>query len=284
VNSSCLISVILTTYGRPEQVRQALEAVAAVEAPAGGFEVVVVDDGSPQPVDAIVSPFADRIPVRLVRQQNGGCAKARNTGAAASNGRYLVFLDDDCTPPPDWLTRIEAGFARHPEAMIGGRQENILTRNRFSAASQLMVDFLLETANGNREAGTYLNNIALSRAAFNAIGGFDERFAHAAEDRDLCDRWVAAGRRIIYDPSLIVYHAHHLTWRTYWVQHYRYGRGAACRWRKNTIGPRRPGYYLRLLAYPFRRCPLPEAVASLALLLVAQAATLWGFVREVRQR
>lgn len=280
---SCLISVILTTFGRPEQLRQALEGVAAAEAPEGGFEVVVVDDGSPEPVDGIVGRHAERMPVRLIRRENGGCAKARNTGAAEARGRYVVFLDDDCTPPRDWLKRLKEGFSRHPGAMIGGRQENILEGNRFSATTQLLIDFLLETANRDPLAGTYLNNIALSRAAFESMGGFDPEFSKTAEDREFCDRWVAEGRQIVYDQGLIVYHAHHLDWRSYWRQHYRYGKGAACRWRKNMTGPKRPGYYLQLLAYPFRRCPLPEAVVSLCLLVLAQTATLWGFVREVRQ-
>lgn len=277
------ISVVLTTYSRPAALRRALEAVAELRPPKGGFEVVVVDDGSPEPVEGIVDEYSGRLRVRLVRQENGGCARARNAGAARARGEYLVFLDDDCTPPQWWLQRLEQAFEQDPGAMIGGRQVNILHENRFSAASQLLVDFLLEAANPDRRAGTYLNNIALRRSDFEAMGGFDPTFSKSAEDRDFCDRWLGAGRQIIYEPGITVDHAHHLTLRSYWRQHAGYGRGVVYRWRKHTRGPQQPGYYLRLLSYPFGRCPVGEAVASLVLLALAQVAMLWGILSEARR-
>jgi GT2 family glycosyltransferase len=283
VPAAVFFSVVLTTYARPATLRRALEAVAELRPPEGGFEVVVVDDGSPEPVEGIVDEFSGRLPLHLVRQENGGCARARNTGAAHARGEYLVFLDDDCAPPPGWLFQLQRGFRQDPEAMIGGRQVNILHENRFSAASQLLVDFLLEAANRDRRAGTYVNNIALRRSAFEAMGGFDPDFSKSAEDRDFCGRWVGEGQQIIYEPGITVDHAHHLTLRSYWRQHAGYGRGAFHRWRKHRRGPNRPGYYLRLLFYPFGRCPLREAVASLFLLVLAQAATLWGILSEVRR-
>jgi GT2 family glycosyltransferase len=57
----------------------------------------------------------------------------------------------------------------------------------------------------------YAANMAFERRAILALGAFDERFARAAEDNDLCYRWLQAGGTIAYDPGLVVWHHE---WRT----------------------------------------------------------------------
>ncbi len=57
----------------------------------------------------------------------------------------------------------------------------------------------------------YTNNMAVRRAEIMRVGGFDERFTTVAEDNDLCYRWLALGRRILYEPGIVVWH---LDWRT----------------------------------------------------------------------
>jgi GT2 family glycosyltransferase len=52
----------------------------------------------------------------------------------------------------------------------------------------------------------YPNNMALSAAAAQALGGFDERFTAAAEDNDFCYRWLSAGGIVAYDPGMVVWH------------------------------------------------------------------------------
>jgi GT2 family glycosyltransferase len=48
----------------------------------------------------------------------------------------------------------------------------------------------------------------------------------AGEDREFCDRWLRHGYRMAYVPKATVYHAHELTFCTFWRQHFGYGRGA----------------------------------------------------------
>lgn len=74
--------------------------------PATAFEVVVADDGSEDATADIVSGFADRNGVRLVRCAGGTCAAARNAGAAASAGRVLCFVDADTIVPEHAVDRI----------------------------------------------------------------------------------------------------------------------------------------------------------------------------------
>ena len=77
-------SVIVPTHGRPRQLASCLESLTRLQAPAGNFEVVVVDDGSPEPLDEVVKPYRNRLDLTLLRQPNGGPGSARNTGAAAA--------------------------------------------------------------------------------------------------------------------------------------------------------------------------------------------------------
>ena len=71
------------------------------------------------------------------------------------------------------------------------------------------------------------NNLALPEDRFRAIGGFDTIFPLAAsEDREFCDRWLHHGFQMTYAPEAVVYHARALTFRSFWRQHFKYGRGA----------------------------------------------------------
>jgi glycosyltransferase involved in cell wall biosynthesis len=102
-----VFSVVIPTYGRPRLLNSAVESVLAQTDPS--FEVVVVDDASPEPITGL--PADPRL--RLVRRsRNGGSAAARNTGLDAARGEYVVFLDDDDLMTPDRLELAREGLRR----------------------------------------------------------------------------------------------------------------------------------------------------------------------------
>lgn len=92
-----LVSVIVTHFSRPEKLRFALRSLKAQSY--GNFEVIVVDDGSPDPsvANELRSIKREIAPLgwRLVRQENKYLGAARNCGAALAKGKYLLFMDDD---------------------------------------------------------------------------------------------------------------------------------------------------------------------------------------------
>lgn len=279
-------SVVVPTYNRPDALAACLAALVAQEAPTGGFEVVVVDDGGDRPLDAVVAPFGDR--VRLVRQTNAGPAAARNAGAAAAHGAVLAFTDDDCRPAPDWLARVTAPLGGAPDVLVGGRTVNALADNAYAEASQLLVDYLTERGGADPDF-VASNNIAATAAAFRAVGGFAEHYPLAAgEDRDVCDRWRASGRPIRRASDALVYHYHRLTLRSFWRQHRNYGRGARHvhrdRGRRDAEAGRfaAPAFYLDLIRYPLQRGRGGRAWALAGLMAVSQAATAVGYVAEGR--
>lgn len=222
-------SVVVPTYERPAALRACLAALTAQDYPRDDFEIVVVDDGSPTPLAADALPAMHGVACRLLRVANGGPGGARNVGAAAAEGRYLAFTDDDCRPAPGWLRELDAALARAPAAMVGGRTVNALDRNGWAATSQVIVAMAYEFYNADPARARFFaaNNLALPADLFAAVGGFcAEGFRVASEDRELCDRWRHAGHRLAYAPEAVVAHAHELTLESFCRQHFRYGRGA----------------------------------------------------------
>ncbi len=221
-------SIVIPTYNRPERLANCLKAIANLDYSSDRFEVIVVDDGSKTPLDSVVTPLQDKIQVKLLRQANAGPAAARNRGASEARGEFLAFTDDDCQPLPDWLTQFANSLATAPQAMVGGKTINALADNPFSTASQELIDYLYEYYNPAKGKKAFFasNNIALPKSGFDSLGGFDVSFPlAAAEDRDFCDRWIER-YPMVYASDARINHYHHLNLRSFWKQHFNYGRGA----------------------------------------------------------
>ena len=272
-----MFSVVIATYNRPGPLTDCLRALAAQTLPRDRFEVVVVDDGGDEDLAALCSSFDSELQLILEKTTNGGPASARNRGAALARGRWLAFTDDDCEPESGWLAGLQKCFAEHPRAMIGGHTHNRLRDNLFSQASQDVIDLVYRHYNDRKDRALFLtaNNMALPREAFLEMDGFDAEFSTGtAEDRELCERWLQAGRRIIYEPGLEVYHSHDLNFAGFFRQHFNYGRGArsfrrVCRERRWRALGRDTGWHLRAhnwLLYPFRAGQTRPVLRVLALL------------------
>ena len=292
MNSDCiLISVIVPAHDRPQRLRECLEALCRQDLPLELFEVIVVDDGSVEPLADQVGSFTPGFNLLILRQANGGPASARNRGAHAARGALLTFTDDDCQPRPGWLRAFQLAATAMPEALLGGVTQNALPDNIFSQTSQELVDYLY--AYFDRTYGTpklfTSNNIALSRERFLAIGGFDTSFPLAAgEDRELCDRWIHFGGLLHYVPEAVVDHKHELSLRKFWRQHSNYGRGAYhfARALKGTGRPlhrREPlPFYLGLIRHPLRNGTRDMRVGRMFLQVLSQVAVLYGFASARR--
>ena len=277
------LSVVIPTYERPAALTGALEALCAQTYPRERFEVIVVDNAGG--AETVVRPFEARLPVRALRETRRGPAAARNTGARAARGTLLAFTDDDCRPAPEWLAALAEAASAAPGALIGGRTVDLPSPSGMcTRASRLVLDYFCERQNADPARPRFFpsNNLAVPKEAFETIGGFDASFPRAAgEDRDLCERWRAAGRPLVHAPQALVRHAHALAFRSFVRQQVSYGRGA---FRFRAAGPGRPlgppAFYAGLLACPFRHAGPVRGAALAGLVLVSQAAVAAGYVSE----
>lgn len=105
-----LISVIVTTYNRPKALDRVLDALA--EQDDAAYEVIVGDDGSREETRVLIEGWKARYPVRLEHAWQGDIgfrlARVRNLAALKARGDYLIFLDGDCVPRKNWVSRHRA--------------------------------------------------------------------------------------------------------------------------------------------------------------------------------
>jgi GT2 family glycosyltransferase len=281
-------SIVIPTYNRPGRLANCLGALAKLDYPRDRFEIIIVDDGSPNPLDSVVEPFRSELALTLLRQTNAGPAAARNAGAQQAAGPMLAFTDDDCMPSPTWLSGFAAQLALAPSAMVGGRSLNALPNNLYSTASQALIDYLYSYySQPQKEMFFASNNIAMAKANYLAVGGFDTSFPlAAAEDRELCDRWQQQGLPMRYAPEVTIRHAHHLSLQSFWRQHFGYGRGAFCFHQLRAQRSDQPirvepfKFYADLLSYPLSRSDIQSPVFVSALFFLSQVATTSGFFWE----
>jgi len=101
------IGVIVSSYQRPAHLMRTLTSIELQQGVEGKFEVVISDDGSEDETAELVQAFSDRVdfPVTFVTHPHDGfqLARCRNEGAAASQARYILFVDGDCILPPNHL-------------------------------------------------------------------------------------------------------------------------------------------------------------------------------------
>ncbi|MFQ5419094.1 MAG: glycosyltransferase [Anaerolineae bacterium] len=280
------ISVIIPTYGRNGQLMDTLNAFLKQTYPSNRFEILIVNDGSPEPLDLILKPFQNQLDLTLIIQENAGPAVARNSGAAQAKGEILAFTDDDCCPDSEWLAVIAASINQFLDHAVGGRTQNMLVENLFSTASQLLVDYLYRYYNANHPQARFFttNNLAVTAVQFLEVGGFHPEMPLAAgEDREFCDRWLFHGFEMHYAGQAVINHAHPLTFVSYLKQHFRYGRGAylfhiiRSQRQKQAIRVEPIAFYLRLLLYPWQEQGGLKAIALAFLLALSQAANVLGF-------
>jgi GT2 family glycosyltransferase len=286
------VSIVIPTYGRPGELALCLDSIAGLDYPRDRFEVLVVDDGGPTPLDEVVAPFRSQVRLTLMRQGNAGPAAARNAGAERAAGEYLAFTDDDCRLDPGWLRALAAVWAEVPRGMVGG-----LTLNGaagvYSATNQVIVDVVYRHYNADPAHARFLasNNMALPSGGFREIGGFDPSF-RTAEDRDLCDRWIHRGNRIVYAAGARVLHVKCLNAAGFCRQHFHYGIGAEQFNRRRA--ERGTGRFLlearfhldvrNWLWFPLTRVPLRQAAQVAGLLGLWQASNFAGFVWAAARR
>jgi glycosyltransferase involved in cell wall biosynthesis len=184
--SSPLVSAIIPTYNRRDEIVYAVSSVVAQSYPAASLEIIVVDDGGTDDTTAIVERlWGDR--VRVLRKSNGGVASARNAGLAAARGEYLALLDSDDEWFPDKVAKQVAFFAAHPEcgmvltdveeitdARIGF---HIYRRREYIKEDGFVLRWVL------RNPALVPPSVMMRRAVYEEIGGFDEALP-TAEDLD----------------------------------------------------------------------------------------------------
>lgn len=207
------ISVIVPAYQSASSLARCLDALAA--STLRPLETIVVDDGSTDGTGAV----AEAAGAVVIRVPDGprGPATARNIAAAVAQGDILVFVDADVVVLPLTLQQFAEYLRRHPQivAVFGSYDDEPDAPSLVSQYRNLLHHFVHQTGAG--EASTFWAGCgAIRREVFEAVGGFDQRYARPSiEDIELGVRMREAGHRIRLCPEIQATHLKHWSlWST----------------------------------------------------------------------
>jgi GT2 family glycosyltransferase len=212
------LSTIVVSWRSGADVARLAAAFPDAAATGGRHELVVVDNAGEPELARLERPGVHVVAAGGNLGFAGGC----NLGARRSAAPLLLFLNPDAAPVADALDRLVDGFAARPDAaglvprLVGedGRpQSDWQLRELPSAPALLAHAFFWDPARrAARQEGATIGQpaaaaLALRRAVFERLGGFDERFAPAwFEDVDLARRLADAGERLLYWPAATFRH------------------------------------------------------------------------------
>jgi len=216
-----MTSVIIPLYNEADLTEACLAALIGATPP-DLYEVVLVDNGSTDATGALLDSLDGDVTI-IRNPVNLGFAKACNQGAAAAQGEYLVFLNNDTEPQPGWLEPLVGTADAHPRVGAVG-SKLLYPDGRLQHAGVWIVDNrvhgILEgrhrwhgEEDGVAEADVPQAVQAVTAAAmlvrasaFAEVGGFDEGYWNGNEDLDLCLQLGAAGWTVVYQPASRVVH------------------------------------------------------------------------------
>ena len=204
--TSPIVSVIVPAYGHRDYVLETLNSVFAQSF--NDFEVIVVNDGSPDDTAQVLKPLRDTKRIRYFEQPNGGQASARNRGLAEARGAYIAFLDDDDLWPRNKLAWQVSVLRKHPDLnMIAGNSaffHHAPSSFRARKAPTFVVTFeSLFLRNPISSPGQTL----IRASALKTLGGFNAEI-WGADDLDLWMRLSRIGKIQMHSRIALLYRCH----------------------------------------------------------------------------
>jgi GT2 family glycosyltransferase len=208
--SACKISVIIPTRNRPKRLRKTLEGLLRQDLSRACYEIILVDDGSTPPVSVNTNDQLQAC--TLIRLEGVERSAARNRGAAIAGGEILLFLDDDMTVGPDFLTVHLRAHGEWPGALIVGgvRLPDEALATPFGRFRQTLEQRDTPPLSGPSANSNFCTaaNMSIGRDVFAKIGGFDIGLS-SSEDQDLALRHTARGGEMVFLPAAETIHCDH---------------------------------------------------------------------------
>jgi glycosyltransferase involved in cell wall biosynthesis len=257
---SVAYTVALCTHNHADRLERTLADMATLRPPRRAWELLVIDNGCTDATPQLLQRhrWPDGWAVRVVREEKLGLSNARNRAVADALGEYLIFMDDDETPDPDWLCAYERLIDRHAPDAFGGRIRVLFEDDRPAWLRDELLGFLGEVNRADEvvpltgpHTSFYGGNFGFRRDVCERVGLFDSALGRkgtvniGGEEVDFYHRLLEAGLRVWWTPEAVIGHriqAAKLNRRYFYDLHFRMGRVEAVRTRSG--GPQLPPRYL----------------------------------------
>jgi len=202
---SSTVSVIIPVYNDSARLQTCLHALENQTYPKADFEVIIVDNGSDEPIEPVVEKFPR---AKVLHEPQPGSYAARNRGIAHATGEIVAFTDADCVPAPDWLERgVAALLGTRGCGLVGGRVDVFFKDSERPGSVELY-----DASRGFRQE-KYIEvdhfgvtaNMLTFRALFAQLGGFDAGLKSYG-DVEWGRRVAANGYGLVYADEAVVAH------------------------------------------------------------------------------
>ncbi|MBP9710752.1 MAG: glycosyltransferase [Candidatus Pacebacteria bacterium] len=283
-----LVTVLIPAYNEEENIKSAVSSVVKNNYPKK--EIIVLDDGSTDKTASIVEEFCLKnpdAPIKLIRLENGGKARALTLGTELAKGELLVIVDGDAALDKNAIEMMVQHFSNPKIGAVAGKVETAREKTLLSSFQAL------EYAMGQNidkramsvvgavgvvpgPAGTWRKSLVLK------AGGFPQDTI--VEDQDMTLTILRMGYRVIYEPRAITFTETPHTVSNFLKQRFRWVYGTIqCFWKHKGIFWERPSSWISLLVMPntlFFGILMPLTYPIIDTLLIGSlifgaAPTLW---------
>lgn len=225
ISGEPLISIIIPNRDHADDLKKCVDSVLTKSA-YKNYELIIVENGSEKAATfscyGEIKERCSRARVESVRQKEFNYAALNNFGVLRAKGEYLLFLNNDTEViSEDWLTELLGFCARDDVGAVGARlyyADGTIQHAGVILGLMGIANHAFSGFKGDDQG--YFERIAIAqdysavtaacmmvkRSVFEKAGGFDEKFAVAFNDVDLCLRIREAGYLIVYNPYAELYH------------------------------------------------------------------------------
>ncbi|GEM_PF-42360 len=192
-------TVIICTKDRKELLVESIRTLDAQDFPVGGYEILVVDDGSTDGTDEAVGRLTTKCTLRYIKRPWQGRASARNCGIREARGEVIIFTDDDILAPPQYLKEHFLYHRTYSRSIVRGPIINIpeysFPENRKVGIADYSQAFFCTC------------NVSVSKKELLDTGGFDESFVeYGYEDNEVGWRLRQRGLKAHFNMKAMIYH------------------------------------------------------------------------------
>jgi glycosyltransferase involved in cell wall biosynthesis len=214
-------TVALCTHNHTDRLVRTLADLRNLRMPEMPWELLLIDnacsDATPDMLASQTWPPGWH--VRVVREEKLGLSNARNCAIREALGEYVIFIDDDETPDPEWLRAFEWLIKKHRPDAFGGRIEVLFEGTRPSWLADELLGFLGQLNRADTPVPLALpntsfhgGNFGFRKGACESIGGFDAALGRKGTDNtggeevDFYRRLLDGGFKVWWTPDAVIFH------------------------------------------------------------------------------
>ena len=219
-------SIIIPVYNRPQEIDELLASLTKQDF-STHFEVLIIEDGSTDSSEEIVSKYESQLDLKYFFKENSGAGASRNFGMQNASGNYFIILDSDVIVPEQYLLEVQNALENNFTDAFGGPDAAHKSFTSLQKAINYSMTSVLTTGGirGKKQAvGKFQPrsfNLGLSKKAFEKTEGFSKM--KNGEDIDLTFRLWENGFETQLIEKAFVYHKRRSTIRQFYKQTFGFG-------------------------------------------------------------